>query len=105
MIKGSSAQPSSDKVFYGVGQADKSIRSKSLRREVADNRARADLRKFFDTYSGYLMKEYEGPDGQMVERAIKTFSSGHISGIRIVERYERRDSTHSLAKLDIEEFR
>ncbi|MFC1679441.1 hypothetical protein ACFL2T_04450 [Elusimicrobiota bacterium] len=103
--KGSSAFPASEKVFYGVGEADSSIRSRSLRLEAADNRARADLQKYFDTYTGYLMKEYEGPDGQIVERAIKTFSAGHISGVRIIRRHERKGKVYSLAKLDLEEFR
>lgn len=103
--KGSSAFPPSEKMFYGVGQADTSVRSENLRNETADNRARADLQKYFDTYSGYLMKEYEGEDGQQVDRAIKTFSAGHISGVRIVERYQKGDKVYSLAKLDLEEFR
>lgn len=102
---GSSAFAPSEKMFYGVGQADASIRSENLRNETADNRARADLQRYFDTYSGYLMKEYEGEDGQQVDRVIKTFSAGHLSGVRIMERYRKGDKVYSLAKLNLEEFR
>jgi len=102
--KGSSAFPADKKIFYGVGQADIKV-SQDLRLEAADNRARADLQKYFDTYTGYLMKEYEGPDGKLVERVIKTFSAGHLSGVRIKDRYEKGDTVYSLAKLDLEEFR
>lgn len=103
--KGNSAFPPSDKEFYGVGQADSAIASRDLRAEAADNRARADLQKYFDTYTGYLMKQYDGSDGELVERVIKTFSAGHLSGVRITERYEKDGRIHSLAKLDLEEFR
>lgn len=95
----------SDKVFYGVGQADDAIVSRDLRMEAADNRARADLQKYFNTYTGYLMQEYDGPDGKLVERAIRTFSNGRLSGVRIAERYEKRGKIHSLARLDLDEFR
>lgn len=103
--KGTVAFPPNEKVFYGVGRADAAVKSENLREETADNRARADLQRYFDTYSGYLMKEYEGEDGQQVDRVIKTFSAGHISGVRIVDRYRKGEKVHSLAKLDLEEFR
>ena len=103
--KGASSFPLSDKMFYGVGRADGTIKSENLRGEAADNRARADLQRYFDTYTGYLMKEYEGEDGQQVYRVIKTFSAGHISGVRIVDRYQRKEAIYSLARLDLEEFR
>lgn len=103
--KGSTAFAPSDKVFYGVGRADEAIRSPGLRLEAADNRARADLQRYFDTYTGYLMKEYEGEEGQQVDRVIKTFSAGRLGGVRIVDRHERGDEIYSLAKLDLEEFR
>jgi len=102
---GSSAFPPSEKVFYGVGQANGHIKSDNLRRETAENRARADLQRYFDNYSGYLMKEYEGEDGQQVDRVIKTFSAGRVAGVRIVERHEKNGVIHALAKLDLEEFR
>ena len=105
VAKGTSVFPPSEKVFYGLGQADPSIESRDLRAEAADNRARADLQKYFDTYTGYLMKEYDGPDGKLVERGIKTFSAGHLSGVRIADRYERDGKIYSLAKLDLDEFR
>lgn len=103
--KGAGAMPVSDKVFYGVGEADSSIASRSLRVEAAENRARSDLQRYFDTYTGYLMREYDGPDGKSVERVVKTFSAGHLSGVRIAERYETDGKVYALAKLDMAEFR
>jgi hypothetical protein len=103
--KGAVALPATTKVFYGVGQAGPGINSEDLRREAADNRARADLQRYFDTYTGYLMKEYQGDGSQQVERVIKTFSAGHLFGVRIADRYVKKGIVYSLAKLDLEEFR
>lgn len=103
--KGASALPKSEKVFYGVGEADASIASRTLRVEASENRARSDVQRYFDTYSGYLMREYDGSEGKMVERVIKTFSAGHLRGVRIEDRYERDDKVYSLAKLDLDEFK
>lgn len=95
------------KVFYGVGLAGAgSIKDESLRRETADNRARADLQKVFNTYTSSLMKDYSGTDGELVERAIKTFQSGTLSGVQITDRYQKDDGTlYSLAKLDLDQFK
>ena len=104
--KGAGAFKSSDKMFYGVGRADASIKNESLRVETADNRARADLQRVFDTYSSSLMKDYSGTDGELVERAVKTFSAGHVSGAQIVDRYtDGKRTTFSLVKLDLENFK
>ncbi|MFH2070205.1 MAG: hypothetical protein ABIJ11_03175 [Elusimicrobiota bacterium] len=94
------------KVFYGVGRASSEIKDKSLRIEAADNRARADLQRVFDTYTAYLMKDYQGQDGQLIERACKTFAAGHLSGVEIVDHYTDKDGMmNALAKLDLETFR
>lgn len=106
-LNGSGAfSDSGEKVFYGVGLAGPSIKDESLRREAADNRARADLQKVFDTYTGSIMKDYSGTDGELVERAIKTRQSGWLSGVQIVSRYQRSDGTvYCLAKLDLDQFK
>ena len=103
--KGSGVFPASVKVFYGVGWADAGIKNMNLRIEAADNRALSDLHRYFNTYTGYLMKEYQGNDGAVVERVIKTFSAGHVSGAKVVDRYEDDGRVYSLVKLDIEQFR
>ncbi|MEW6096621.1 MAG: hypothetical protein AB1567_08860 [bacterium] len=104
--KGAGAFKEKDKVFYGQGMATAKIKDKALRQESADNRARADLQRVFDTYTAYLMKDYAGMDGQLIERACKTFSAGHISGAQIVDRWTERDGTiHSLIKLDLATFK
>lgn len=94
------------KVFYGIGRAGADITDKALRIETADNRARADLQRVFDTYSASLMKDYSGTDGELVERAVKTFSAGHISGAQIVDHYTDADGMeYALLKLDLESFK
>lgn len=104
--KGAGAFKPNEKVFYGVGRADSSIRNESLRVETADNRARADLQRVFDTYSASLMKDYAGSDGELVERALKTFSAGHVSGGQVMDRYkDSKGTTYSLVKLDLESFK
>lgn len=103
--KGSTAFTPSEKIFYGVGKADAGIKSEDLRREAADNRARADLQLYFDGFNGYMMKQYEGAGGQYVERAIKTVGAGRLSGVRIVERYRNGGAFYSLARLDLDESR
>jgi len=106
-IKGGAAfKKEEGKVFYGVGRATAEIKDKALRIESADNRARADLQRIFDTYTAYLMKDYQGDDGQLIERACKTFSAGHLSGAEIVDHYMDTDGTvYSLAKLNLETFK
>ena len=106
-LKGSGAFAKDEgKVFYGVGRASSDIKDKALRFETADNRARADLQRIFDTYTAYLMKDYQGQDGQLIERACKTFAAGHLSGVQIVDHHTDKDGTvHALAKLNLETFK
>lgn len=105
--KGSGAfEKNEGKIFYGVGRASSEIKDHALRIETADNRARADLQKIFDTYTAYLMKDYQGQDGQLIERACKTFAAGHLSGVEIIDHYTDGNGTvHALAKLDLEVFK
>src|SRR5438046_5180166 len=102
------------KAFYGVG-AETGIRNEPLAKETADNRARADLAKYVDTYTAYLMRDYaasttagdftKSSEEQNVERAVKTFVSAHLSGVQVVDRWEKDAKsgkvTYDLATMDI----
>jgi hypothetical protein len=106
------------KAFYGVG-AVTGIRNEPLAKETADNRARADLAKYVDTYTAYLMRDYAASttagnfaktsEEQNVERAVKTFVSAHVSGVQVVDRWEKDEKsgkvTYALAKMDLASFK
>src|SRR5438105_10579970 len=106
------------KAFYGVG-AVMGIRNEPLAKETADNRARADLAKYMDTYTSYLMRDYaasttagdftKASEEQNVERAVKTFVSAHLSGVQVVDRWEKDAKsgkvTYALAKMDLASFK
>ena len=113
--KGSGAFGGEKKVFYGVGSAS-GIRNASLARSTADNRARAEISKVFETYSASLMKDYSASttagdfsatsEEQMVTQAIKTFSAQTLNGVEIVEHWihPQTGEIYSLARLDIAGF-
>lgn len=106
------------KAFYGVGGIS-GVRNEPLAREAADNRARADLAKYMDTYTAYLMRDYAASttagdftktsEEQNVERALKTFVSANLSGVAVVDRWEKEDThgktIYALAKMDLETFK
>jgi hypothetical protein len=106
------------KAFYGVG-AVTGIRNEPLAKETADNRARAALAQYVDTYTAYLMRDYaasttagdftKSSEEQNVERALKTFVSAHMSGVQVVDRWERDEKNgktiYSLAKMDLDSFK
>jgi len=106
------------KAFYGVGGVS-GVKNEPLAKEAADNRARADLAKFVDTYTSYLMRDYassttagdftKSSEEQNVERALKTFVSVTLSGVAVVERWEKDDKAgktiYSLAKMDLDTFK
>ncbi len=95
------------------------VRNEPLAREAADNRARADLAKYMDTYTAYLMRDYAASttagdftktsEEQNVERALKTFVSANLSGVSVVDRWENEDAhgktIYALAKMDLETFK
>jgi hypothetical protein len=113
--KGSGAFGGEKKVFYGVGSAA-GIRNASLARSTADNRARSEIGKVFETYSASLMKDYAASitagdmsassEEQMVTQAIKTFSATTLNGVEIVDHWIHPTSgeIYSLARLDIAGF-
>lgn len=115
VMKGSGAFGGEKKVFYGVGSAS-GIRNNSLARSTADNRARAEISKVFETYTASLMKDYSASitagdfsassEEQMVTQAIKTFSANTLNGVEVVDHWiHPTDGTiYSLARLDIAGF-
>jgi 3-deoxy-D-manno-octulosonic acid (KDO) 8-phosphate synthase len=120
VIKGSGAfKDSGENVFYGVGSVT-GINNKPLAVTSAENRARAEVAKVFETYSASLMRDYaasttggaaitaETPtsEEQYVEQTVKTFSAVTLSGVMIVDRWEDpNDATiYSLARLDLKKF-
>ncbi len=106
------------KAFHGVGGVS-GVQNEPLAREAADNRARADLAKVVETYTSYLMRDYATSttagdftkfgEEQAVERALKTFVSTNLSGVAVVDRWEKNEKSgktiYSLAKMDLETFK
>ena len=105
-----------DKAFYGVG-AVVGIKNEPLAWETAENRARAEIARNFETYTAYLMRDYaasttagdftKSAEEQNVERAVKTFSSVTLSGIRPIERYkdDKSGTYYVLGKLALDDAR
>lgn len=102
----------SDKAFYGVG-AINGVKNEPLAWEAAQNRARAEIARNFETYTAYLMRDYaasttagdftKNTEEQNIERAIKTFSAVTLNGVRQEERYkdEKTGTYYVLAKLNL----
>ena len=114
VLKGSGAYGGdAGRVFYGVGSVT-GIKNHALARTTADNRARADLAKVFETYSASLMKDYMAStmagdavsEEQHVENVIKTFSAQTLSGVQVVDHwFHPADGTvFALARLDLNAF-
>ena len=121
VTKGSGAFKNEGKqVFYGVG-AISGVRNKPLARTAAQNRARAEITKIFETYTASLMKDYAASttggaavtqesatsEEQHIEQAVKTFSAATLSGVEIIDYWtDSSDGTlYALARLDVESFR
>lgn len=104
------------KAFYGVGSVT-GVRNEPLAWDTAENRARAEIAKTFETYTGYLMRDYaasttagdftRNTEEQNVERAIKTVTTTTLSGVRPIERYKDEKTTtyYVLTKLNLEEMK
>ena len=104
------------KGFYGVGSVV-GVRNEPLAWDTAENRARAEIAKTFETYTGYLMRDYaasttagdftKNTEEQNVERAIKTVTTTTLSGVRPIERYkdDKTGTYYVLAKLNLEEMK
>ena len=104
------------KAFYGVGSAT-GIKNYSLQRQVADDRARADLAKVFEVYTETLTKDYQAhttagsfatsTEEQNSEAAVKVVVSQTLRGVMIVDHFEviERKELISLARLDYDAFK
>jgi len=104
------------KALYGVGSVT-GVRNEPLAWDTAENRARAEIAKTFETYTGYLMRDYaasttagdftRNTEEQNVERAIKTVTTTTLSGVRPIERYKDEKTTtyYVLTKLNLEEMK
>lgn len=114
--QGSSSMNSKDeKAFYGVG-AITGVKNEPLAWDAAENRARAEVAKNFETYTAYLMRDYaasttagdftKNTEEQNIERAIKTFSAVTLNGVRPVDRYkdEKSNTYYVLAKLNLQDM-
>ena len=121
VTQGSAAfKDSEKKVFYGVGSVT-GVKNKPLARTAAENRARAEIGKVFETYTASLMRDYmatttggaavtvntETSEERYIEQAVKTFSAVTLSGVMIIDHWrDPADGTmYALAKLDINNFK
>lgn len=105
-----------DKAFYGVGSVI-GVTNEPLAWDAAENRARAEIAKDFQTYTGYLMRDYaasttagdftKNTEEQNVERAIKTFAAVTLNGVRPIDRYKDKETGtyYVLAKLSLEDMK
>ena len=104
------------KAFYGVGSAT-GIKNYSLQRQIADDRARADLAKVFEYYVETLTKDYQAhttagsfatsTEEQNSEAAVKVVVSTTLRGVTIIDHFEipERGELISLARLDYNAFK
>jgi hypothetical protein len=104
------------KAFYGVGSAT-GIKNFSLQRQVADDRARADLAKVFEYYTESLTKDYQAhttagnfessAEEQNSEAAVKVVVATTLRGVIIIDHFEipERMEMLSLARLDYNAFK
>jgi hypothetical protein len=115
--KGSGAFNEKDtKAFYGVGSVV-GVRNEPLAWDTAENRGRAEIAKSFETYTGYLMRDYaasttagdftRNTEEQNVERAIKTVTIVTLSGVRPIDRYKdsKTNTYYVLTKLSLEDMK
>ena len=104
------------KAFYGIGSAT-GIKNFSLQRQVADDRARADLAKVFEYYTQSLTKDYQAHttaasfeasvEEQNSESALKVVVATTLRGVVIIDHFEipERKEMLSLARLDYNAFK
>lgn len=104
------------RVFHGVGSVT-GISSPSLAVETADQRARADIARQFDTYVNSLLRDYQaatsastqgiGVEEQQVEASLKTLSQVSVRGARVLNHWKdpKTGTIYSLVRLDLEGVR
>ncbi|RMH31015.1 MAG: hypothetical protein D6690_17525 [Nitrospirae bacterium] len=113
--QGSGVYNEEEKAIYGVG-AVVGIRNEPLAWETAENRARAELAKTFETYTAYLMEDYAAStnagdvtrvtEEQNIQRAVKTFTAVTLNGVRPIDRYkdEETNTYYVLTRLSFKEM-
>jgi len=116
LIGGGAFSDDEGKAFFGVGSAT-GIKNYSLQRQIADDRARADLAKVFEYYVETLTKDYQAhttagsfatsTEEQNAEAAVKVVVSTTLRGVTIVDHFEipQRGELISLARLDYDAFK
>ena len=116
MVGGGAFTVDMGKAFYGVGSAT-GIKNYSLQRQIADDRARADLAKVFEYYVETLTKDYQAhttagsfatsSEEQNAEAAVKVVVSSTLRGVTIIDHFEipARRELISLARLDYDAFK
>ena len=116
LVGGGAFTDAKGKAFYGVGSAT-GIKNFSLQRQVADDRARADLAKVFDYYVETLTKDYQAhttagsfdtsTEEQNSEAAVKVVVNSTLRGVIIIDHFEipERMELLSLARLDYDAFK
>ena len=116
LVGGGAFTDSEGKAFYGVGSAT-GIKNYSLQRQIADDRARADLAKVFEYYVETLTKDYQAhttagsfatsSEEQNAEAAVKVVVSSTLRGVTIIDHFEipARRELISLARLDYNAFK
>jgi len=116
LVGGGAFTDEKGKAFYGVGSAT-GIKNFSLQRQVADDRARADLAKVFEFYVETLTKDYQAhttagsfattSEEQNAEAAVKVVVSSTLRGVTIIDHFEipERRELISLARLDYDAFK
>ena len=104
-----------EKALFGVGSIV-GVKNEPLAWDAAENRARAEIAKNFETYTAYLMRDYaastnagdfsRSTEEQNVERALKTFTATTLSGVRPIDRYKDEDTSsyYVLAKLSLDDM-
>ena len=110
--RGSGAFNDGTRVFYGTGLVD-DIGSASLARQVVDTRARTAVAAAVQTYVRQIIRDYQaqtradsGAQGEAYSDAtIVELVNVTLSGVRIVEHWQARDTgaLWALARLDLEE--
>ncbi|SVC71444.1 uncharacterized protein METZ01_LOCUS324298 [marine metagenome] len=116
LVGGGAFSDDEGKAFYGVGSAT-GIKNYSLQRQIADDRARADLAKVFEYYVETLTKDYQAhttagsfatsSEEQNAEAAVKVVVSSTLRGVTIIDHFEipERAEMISLARLDYDAFK
>jgi hypothetical protein len=101
------------RMFYGVGVADHKM-AIYMRRNTADDRARADIVKTLNSYVTVLKKDYAAStiagdaaaNEEHVEQALKNYSQMDVSGIGIVDHWQDGEGNlYALGQMDLEAFK